>query len=219
MLPLTRIISVGVLTLGMTIAPHFALAVDIHPGESHDHDAAQPAETTHHNEDVHHGDESHHDEDAQDIMKNMREMHKGHHHEHDFKAMEKLSPEQLQRTMNLMQDIGISIPLMNPANGRKLFTNTGCVVCHSINGVGGAIGPSLNAADMPDKMNAFEFAARMWRGAAAMTALQEDMIGGVINLTGQELADLIAFAHDEEEQKKLTEDQIPEKFHKLMSQQ
>ena len=53
-------------------------------------------------------------------------------------------------------------------------------------------------------MNAFEFTARMWRGAEAMTALQEDMLGEVISLDGQNLADLVAFAHDAVEQAKLT---------------
>ena len=33
-----------------------------------------------------------------------------------------------------------------------------------------------------------------------MTAMQEEELGGVISLTGQELADLAAFAHDAEEQ-------------------
>jgi hypothetical protein len=65
-------------------------------------------------------------------------------------------------------------------------------------------------------MNSFEFAARMWRGAQAMTALQEDMLGEVISLNGQDLADLVAFAHDEEEQAQLTKDQIPERFHGLI---
>ena len=63
-----------------------------------------------------------------------------------------------------------------------------------------------------------EFAARMWRGAAAMTAMQQDMLGEVIPLTGQDLADLIAFAHDAHEQEKLTESQIPEKFHHLLEE-
>ncbi|MBL4756525.1 MAG: c-type cytochrome [Rhizobiales bacterium] len=112
-----------------------------------------------------------------------------------------MSPEQFQRVMELIQDVGLVVPAMDAENGRKLFAETGCIVCHSVNGVGGDIGPSLNAADMPSPMNTFEFAARMWRGAAAMTSMQEDLLGGVIDLTGQDLADLIAFAHDIDEQK------------------
>ena len=55
-------------------------------------------------------------------------------------------------------------------------------------------------------------------GASAMTAMQEDEMGEVISLTGQELADLVAFAHDAEEQEKLTQDQIPEQFRDKMAE-
>ena len=43
--------------------------------------------------------------------------------------------------------------------------------------------------------------------------MQEEELGGVISLTGQELADLVAFAHDTEEQEKLTQSQIPKQLH------
>jgi hypothetical protein len=87
-----------------------------------------------------------------------------------------------------------------------------------VNGVGGDLGPSLDAAEMPRPMNAFDFTARMWRGAQAMTALQEDLLGEVISLDGQDLADLVAFAHDAEEQAKLTADQITERFHGIIGE-
>ncbi len=137
-----------------------------------------------------------------------REIHKQHEHGHDFEAMEEMSIEQMFRVMALMRDIGVVTPPMDAARGREIFVEKACVACHSVNGVGGDLGPSLNAADMPAPMNAFEFAARMWRGAQAMTALQEDMLGEVVSLTGQDLADLVAFAHDEEEQAKLADDHI-----------
>ena len=143
-----------------------------------------------------------------DSIDEAREMHKQHEHGHDFEAMEEMSIEQSFRVMALMRDIGVVTPPMDAARGRELFVEKACVACHSVNGVGGDLGPSLNAADMPAPMNAFEFAARMWRGAQAMTALQEDMLGEVISLTGQDLADLVAFAHDEEEQAKLADDHI-----------
>lgn len=156
--------------------------------------------------------------DVQGMMNNLREQHQSHEHGHDFEAMESMSPEKLERMISLMQDVGLVVPEMNPVRGRDLFVNTGCIVCHSVNGVGGDIGPSLNAADLPSPMNTFEFAARMWRGAAAMTAMQQDILGDVIPLTGQDLADLIAFAHDSKEQEKLTEDQIPQKFKDMIAQ-
>jgi len=147
-----------------------------------------------------------------------REMHKAHEHGHDFEAIEEMSATQMFRVMALMRDIGIATPPMDAERGREVFVQKGCVACHSVNGVGGDLGPALNAEDMPSPMNAFEFAARMWRGAQAMTALQEDLLGEVISLDGQDLADLVAFAHDEEEQAKLTEDQIPERYHSLIGE-
>ena len=146
----------------------------------------------------------------------MREMHKEHEHGHDFEIMEELSPGQLTRMMGLMQDVGVTMPPMDPVRGRHLFLEKGCIACHSVNGVGGDLGPALNAGDMPRPMNSFEFVARMWRGARAMTELQEELLGEVISLDGQDLADLVVFAHDPEEQAKLTEDQIPERYHSLI---
>ena len=51
-----------------------------------------------------------------------------------------------------------------------------------------------------------------------MMALQEEMLGEVISLDGQDLADLVAFAHDADEQAKLTMDQVPERFHSLIEE-
>ena len=155
---------------------------------------------------------------SKSMMDTMRESHSEHEHGHDFEAMEKLSSAELTRVVALLQDVGLVIPKMDAANGRKLFVETGCIVCHSVNKVGGDIGPSLNAADMPSPMNAFEFAARMWRGASSMAAMQQDIFGEVIPLTGQDLADLVAFAHNEKEQAKLAKNQIPKKFQKLLEE-
>lgn len=142
----------------------------------------------------------------------MRDMHSSHEHGHDFEAMEALSPDELQRLMSTMMNIGLAVPPMDARRGREIFVSTGCVVCHQVNGVGGEIGPSLNAVDMPSPMNMFEFAARMWRGAGAMILMQEDLFGDQIEISGQDLADLVAFAHDAAEQEKLTAADIPEEF-------
>jgi mono/diheme cytochrome c family protein len=107
------------------------------------------------------------------------------------------------------------MPPMDSHRGREIFLNKGCVVCHAVNGVGGEVGPSFDAADMPRSMNAFEFAARMWRSAPAMALMLEEELGGFIDLTGEELADLIAFVHDANEQQELTADQIPDRFHSM----
>lgn len=165
-----------------------------------------------------HGPQQHPPPAAGSMVEQMREMHKGHDHRHDFEAIDKMSPEQMHRVMNVMVDLGLTVPGMDAHRGREVFLNKGCVVCHQVNGIGGEIGPSLDASDMPAPMNAFEFAARMWRGAAAMTQMQEALFGEQIDLTGQDLADLVAFAHDEAEQKNLTADQIPKRFRELIGE-
>jgi cytochrome c len=110
----------------------------------------------------------------------------------------------------------LTMPMMNPASGRKLFASKGCVVCHSINGVGGEDAPPLDAETMPTVMNPFDFAAKMWRGAPTMITLQEDELGEQIEFTGSELANIIAFVHNAEEQKKFSRADIPSRIKELM---
>ncbi|MFQ5784034.1 MAG: c-type cytochrome [Alphaproteobacteria bacterium] len=112
-------------------------------------------------------------------------------------------------TARRAQPTRLLMPMMNAARGRKLFASKGCVTCHSVNGVGGEDAASLDAHSMKPYMSPFDFAARMWRGAAAMIALQEEAFGEQIEFTGDELADIIAFVHDDEEQHRFSEADIP----------
>ena len=159
---------------------------------------------------------THEPSDQQEMLERMKQLHRDHHHGHDFEAMDQVSAEDMRRMMALMMDIGLALPPMDSHRGRELFLDKGCIVCHAVNNVGGAVGPALDAADMPEPMNAFEFAARMWRGAPAMTQMQQDLLGEVIDLSGQDLADLVAFAHDEGEQRELSSEQIPERYRPLI---
>ena len=189
----TRSVAVGAMALVFAVSGGSAFAGAGEPGHGHGPNA------------------DHH------AMEQMREMHREHEHGHDFEAMEHMSPAEIERMMALMADIGVALPPMSSERGRAVFLNKGCVACHAVNGVGGEVGPALNAADMPTPMNAFEFTARMWRGAGAMIAMQEDeQFGGQIELSGQDIADLVAFTHDEDEQAHLTVDQIPEKFRAMI---
>jgi len=115
-----------------------------------------------------------------------------------------------------MMSPGLMMPSMNPARGRQLFASKGCVVCHSINGVGGEDAPQLDASTMPHLMNPFEFTAKMWRGAEAMIYMQREELGDQIEFTGDELADIIAFVHSPAEQKKFSGKDIPPRIEKLM---
>lgn len=94
----------------------------------------------------------------------------------------------------------LSIPKLDPENGKKLFVSKGCVACHSVNGVGGQDAPSLDAHTMNSVMNPFDFAAKMWSSAPAMIAMQEDAFDDQILFSGDELADLAAFVHSDEVQ-------------------
>ncbi|WP_306259486.1 c-type cytochrome [Pararhizobium sp. IMCC21322] len=117
---------------------------------------------------------------------------------------------------NGMMAEGLMMPEMDAGKGRTLFAEKGCVVCHSINDVGGQDAAMLDAEFMEMPMNPFEFAARMWRGAGAMVALQEEELGGQIELTGEELAHIIAFVHDQSEQAEFSEADIPEAVKGMM---
>jgi len=111
---------------------------------------------------------------------------------------------------------GMMIPPMDPAKGRKLFASKGCVVCHSINGIGGVDAPPLDASTMPAIMNPFDFAAKMWRGAGTMISMQEDELGEQIEFSGDELANIIAFVHSADEQAKFSGADIPPAISQLM---
>ena len=111
---------------------------------------------------------------------------------------------------------GLMMPIMNPARGRRLFASKGCVACHAINGVGGQDAPPMDASTMPRIMNPFSFAARMWRGAETMILFQQEIFGEQINLTGQELADIISFVHNAEEQRNFSEADIPHEILELI---
>lgn len=111
---------------------------------------------------------------------------------------------------------GLMMPRMDAAEGRMLFAAKGCVACHSINGIGGQDAPPLDAENMELPMNPFEFAARMWAGAEAMVELQRDELGDVISLNGEELAAIIAFVHDAEEQVEFSQADIPEEIKAMM---
>jgi len=120
------------------------------------------------------------------------------------------------QNMSMMMSNGLMIPRMNASEGRVFFASKGCVVCHAINGVGGVDAPPLDAEYMDLPMNPFEFAARMWSGAEAMVELQRDELGDVIDLDGEELAAIIAFVHDADEQAKFSEADIPEEIEAMM---
>jgi hypothetical protein len=110
----------------------------------------------------------------------------------------------------------LMMPAMDAERGRRLFASKGCVACHAVNGVGGHDATPLDAHTMTRVMNPFDFAAKMWRMAPMMIYAQEEALGEQILFTGEELADIIAFVHDDEEQHKFSEADIPPKIREWM---
>lgn len=113
---------------------------------------------------------------------------------------------------------GLVLPRMNPQHGKELFASKGCVVCHSIHGVGGTDAPALDASTMDPVMNPFDFFAKMWRGAEPMIAMQNNELGHQIEFTGEDLADIVAFVHNRAVQSTFSERDIPPEIKKLMEE-
>jgi mono/diheme cytochrome c family protein len=105
---------------------------------------------------------------------------------------------------------GLLLPIIDPAQGRRLFVSKGCVICHSINGVGGKTASALDACEAEPYVDIFDFVARMWRGSAAMIQFQSEELGYQMKLSGDELAHIVGFVYDIEEQKGFSDAEIPD---------
>lgn len=114
-------------------------------------------------------------------------------------------------------NVRLVLPKMDSAKGMRLFASKGCVACHAVNGVGGHDATALDAHTMKNRMNPFEFVAKMWRMASPMIAAQEEATGGQITFTGDEIAHIVAFVHDDKQQHKFTEAMIPPNVKKMMN--
>ena len=113
-------------------------------------------------------------------------------------------------------DAGVVTPRVDPARGRILFVRKACVVCHSVNGIGGAMGPSLDTGPGVRLVDVADFAARMWRGAGPMVWLQNYELGYQIDLTGDDIAHLAGFAANADEQSRFAENQVPGRILELL---
>jgi cytochrome c len=119
--------------------------------------------------------------------------------------------------MNSGEHLGrLMMPKMDPVRGMKVFVDKGCVTCHAINGVGGEDAPAMDAHEMDKMMNPFDFAAKMWNHAPSMIAAQESELGEQVMLTGQELADIIAFVHHDETQHAFSKESLSGKAREMM---
>jgi mono/diheme cytochrome c family protein len=79
-----------------------------------------------------------------------------------------------------------------PQGGETLFRGKQCAVCHTIGGKGGKVGPELGRAH---HISLTQFAGLMWNHAPGMWARMKDRGIEVPQLTGQEMADIVAYLY------------------------
>lgn len=107
-------------------------------------------------------------------------------------------------------------PIMSVDRGKKLFVGKGCVACHAVNGIGGHDAPPMDDHTNLGLLSPFDFVAKMWNHAPGMLAAQEEAFGGQIMFTGEEIADIIAFVHDDDAQHAFVEGDLTPDARKMM---
>lgn len=126
---------------------------------------------------------------------------------------------------SLAEDLGMMQHMITPqlmarvpdiARGRVLFAEKGCVLCHSVNGIGGTDGAAFDASVIDEMPDPLDFVANMWRGAPEMIKLQEEELGSLVEFSGEELGDIIGFLYSVQEQKKFTMSNLPDKVREAL---
>ena len=85
----------------------------------------------------------------------------------------------------------IVAPAQNPLAGSRVFGAKGCSNCHSLNGVGGKVGPDLARIGQNRSFN--DLAAAMWNHLPQMVAEAKKRGIAFPSLSAPEAGDLIAF--------------------------
>src|SRR5262245_1955538 len=85
----------------------------------------------------------------------------------------------------------ISTPSQDPSAGAKVFDAKGCAKCHSVNGVGGKIGPDLAKVSRPRTF--YDLSADMWNHLPKMTGKMRELRITRPSLDSREAADLAGF--------------------------
>ena len=79
-----------------------------------------------------------------------------------------------------------------PERGKAFFREKQCVTCHAVSGKGGRVGPDLGRGQ---RVSLTQFAARMWNHGPAMWTKMKERSIEPPRLTGQEMADLLAYLY------------------------
>ncbi len=89
----------------------------------------------------------------------------------------------------------IVAPVQSPLAGSRVFGSKGCSKCHSINGIGGKVGPDL--ARVGENRSFNDLAAAMWNHIPQMSAEAKKRGIPFPSLSAPEAGDLIAFLYTE----------------------
>ena len=84
-------------------------------------------------------------------------------------------------------------PSQDPLAGSRVFGAKGCVKCHSINGVGGKVGPDLARSLKPRSF--YDVATAMWNHLPRMAERMKQLGITRPQLTAQEAGDLVGFLY------------------------
>jgi mono/diheme cytochrome c family protein len=84
-------------------------------------------------------------------------------------------------------------PSQDPLAGSRVFGVKGCVKCHSINGVGGKVGPDLARRLRPRSF--YDVATAMWNHLPRMADRMKQLGIARPQLTAQEAGDLVGFLY------------------------
>lgn len=82
-------------------------------------------------------------------------------------------------------------PTQDPLAGSRVFGTKGCVKCHSINGVGGKVGPDLGRISRPRSF--YDLATSLWNHAPQMAGRMAQLGISRPQLDAREAGDLVAF--------------------------
>ena len=81
----------------------------------------------------------------------------------------------------------------DPLKGQELFINKGCIKCHSIQGVGGKIGPDLGKGGFNRSL--IQIAGIMWNHSPKMSEKMRELKIPRAKFEVAEMADLIAYLY------------------------